>query len=167
MPTAALVIDASPIAELVRRLEAVDGDKREALDGIGGAWVSSTLERFDSGTAPSGTRWKPSLRARQTGGQTLVEHGTLKNSNTYQVVGDDTVEVGTNVPYAAAHQFGVTIEPKSPGGRLRFKLPNGRWVSPKSVTLPARPFLGVDDDDYVTFGEILRDLIAGRTGATP
>lgn len=164
MPTASLIIDPSPIAELVRRLDAVDGDKRSVLDGLGGAWLSSTLERFGSGIAPGGTPWKPSQRARQVGGQTLVEHGTLRDSNTYQVVGDDTVEVGTNVEYATAHQFGVTIKPKSSGGRLRFKLPNGQWVSSKSVTLPARPFLGVDDADYVNFAEILRDHIALRTG---
>lgn len=163
MPTAALVIDASPIAELVRSLDAVDGEKREALDEIGAAWEASTHARFDSGVAPDGTPWKPSLRALQRGGKTLVGMPRLMGSNTHQVDGN-TVEVGTNVEYAAAHQFGVTIKPKSPGGRLRFKLPNGQWAFLKSVTLPARPFLGVGDTDYVTFGEILRDHIARKTG---
>lgn len=164
MPTAILSIDASPLRALAMRLAEVDADRREALQSIGSAWETTTKGRFEKGVAPDGTPWKPSLRAKQQGGQTLVDKARLRNSITSKVVDDDTVEVGTNVKYAAAHQFGVTIVPKSDGGVLRFKLPNGRYVSKKSVTLPARPFIGVNADDYLSWTELLEGFVVDTTG---
>jgi phage gpG-like protein len=49
-----------------------------------------------------------------------------------------SVTIGSDRPYAAIHQFGGIIRPKS-GGRLKFQV-NGQWFSAKQVTIPARPF---------------------------
>lgn len=167
MPTAVLSIDASPLRALALRLAEVDADRRVALQSIGGAWETSTKGRFDKGVAPDGTPWKPSLRARQKGGQTLMDKRHLYSSIHSQVVDDDTVEVSTNREYAAAHQFGVTIVPKSATGVLRFRLPNGQYVSKKSVTLPARPFIGVNADDYLNWTELLEGFVVDTTGGEP
>ena len=166
MPVAMLSIDASPLREVAVRLAAVDADRRAALEAIGAAWETSTKGHFERGVAPDGTPWKPSLRAKQ-GGKTLVDTARLMGSITSKVIDDDTVEVGTNVKYAAAHQFGVTIVPKSQTGLLRFKLPNGRYVSKKSVTLPARPFLGANADDFANWTEILEGFVVDKTGGEP
>ena len=44
------------------------------------------------------------------------------------------------VVYARIHEFGGQIRPKR-ARYLRFKLPEGQWVSTKLVNMPARPYL--------------------------
>lgn len=96
---------------------------------IGEALVVSTRQRFKDEKSPSGEKWDPSNRAVEQGGQTLSDTARLKNSIRYEAT-SDTVFVGTNVKYAAIHQFG------SDGGS--FKRPSG---------VIARPFLGISKED--------------------
>lgn len=122
------------------------GDLEPLMQGMGLYLESATIDRFDQERGPDGRRWKPSLRARQTGGKTLTDSSQLRSSITSQA-GPDSVEVGTNKIYGGIHQFGGTIRPKN-GEYLTFALPGGlgvRWV--KSVTMPARPFLGISSED--------------------
>jgi len=58
----------------------------------------------------------------------------------------NTVKIGTNKVYGAIHQFGGTIKPKA-GKFLVFRL-GGRTVFARSVTIPARPFLGFGAADW-------------------
>ena len=58
--------------------------------------------------------------------------------------------VGTNAKHAATHQFGDqgrTIRARK-AKNLRFQV-GGQWVSKKQVkvNIPARPFLGLSDED--------------------
>lgn len=65
--------------------------------------------------------------------------GDLRRSVNYKVM-DNRVVIGSNLPYAAIHEFGGIIEPtKAP--RLRFKLLDGGWRTSMRVVIPARPFL--------------------------
>ena len=168
MPTASLVIDTSPIAELVRRLEEVDGDKREALDAIGEAWEKTTFDHFETGTAPDGTKWKPSQRVLKGKGKpplkTLILTTQLQRTTHHQVDGD-IVEVGTNTPYAGAHQFGATIQ-RAGAHAVPLVLPEGA-AGGSVIVLPARPFLGFSAEDYANTTEILEGFIEAKTGATP
>ena len=118
---------------LVFRLANVD----PILDNIGRRLVTSTINRFEREHAPDGTPWKPSARAEEEGGQTLTDTARLRQSITHRVRGDG-VEVGTNVVYAAIHQF---------GGQA------GRGLK---TTLPARPYLGVDAGDRRAILRIVR-----------
>jgi len=68
--------------------------------------------------------------------------GRLRGSLTKRVTvsgGRVVAQVGTNVKYAAIHEYGGTIEAKG-GGRLHFVI-GGVHYSPKSVKIPERPFL--------------------------
>lgn len=159
--TAILHIDASPIAALARRLAEVDADRREPLEAIGAAWESSTKARFESGTAPDGSPWKKSERARRDGGKTLVDTARLKGSITHKADGD-TVEVGTNVEYAAAHQFGSQ---RAGAHAVPLHLPSGADPTAGLIILPARPFIGINDDDYATFAEILEGFVEAKVEA--
>lgn len=114
-------------------------------DAIGLSLVTSTQRRFEEGRAPDGSPWPPSLRAKLTGGKTLIDSALLMQSITH-VASDDGVAVGTNAVHAAVHQFGATIVPVA-AGALKFQLPDGRYIMASKVTIPARPFLGLDDDD--------------------
>lgn len=50
------------------------------LTSIGNELITSVSRRFETGTAPDGSRWPESLRARLTGGQTLIKSGRLRDS---------------------------------------------------------------------------------------
>lgn len=164
--TAYFVIDPSSLGELARRLDAVEGDRRAALDAIAKAWESSTRQRFDSSADPEGVPWKPSQRVLNHKGKgvlkTLVESARLKDGITSAVDGD-TVHVGTNIAYASAHQFGATIQ-RSGAHAIPLHLPEGA-AGGSVIVLPARPFLGANDVDMATFSEILEGFIEATTGA--
>ena len=119
---------------------------RPIWDAIGQYGESSTRLRFKNQTDPDGKRWKPSLRAQASGpGRTLIQKARLLRSITHRS-SDRGTAWGTNVIYARVHQDGAVIKPKS-GGSLRFRLPGGNFVSVKQVTIPARPYIGVNADD--------------------
>lgn len=108
---------------------------RPLLAAIGNELVTSVSRRFETGTAPDGSRWPESLRARLTGGQTLIKSGRLRDSiaETGPQLTARSVEVGTNVVYAAIHQFGGTI--------------------------PARPYLGLSDTDERVIQDLTEDWL--------
>ena len=83
-------------------------------------------------------------------------------SLTSQVEGN-VLRVGTNKVYAAVHQFGGTIRPRA-APRLAFRL-GQRLVFAGTVTIPARPFLGISDDDRATILEGFEDFAARATQA--
>lgn len=79
--------------------------------------------------------------------------GDLLNSVRYEA-GSDSVSVIASTPYAAAHQFGATIRPRR-GKALKVR---GRLLA--SVTIPARPYLGLSADDRSEVLDAARDFLA-------
>jgi HK97 gp10 family phage protein len=94
------------------------------------------------------------LEAAVTSAALLVENdakdkapyktGTLKRSIHHETVEKSAqrvvVAVGTNLEYAAIHEFGGIIEAKN-GPYLVFRTGDGEWHSVTSVQMPARPYL--------------------------
>lgn len=123
------------------------------MSAIGTGLVSSTHRRFISQTSPEGQPWaahNPDYKATKRNSRILTESGRLRDSINDQA-GNDWARVGTNVVYAAIHQLGGTIVPKA-ASHLVFRLASG-LVLAKSVTLPARPYLGISDDDEEMIAE--------------
>jgi len=145
-----------------RGLEASARDMKPAIERIGRYLEAATKFRFRMQAGPGGERWTPSRRAVEQGGRTLVDQGHLRDSITYEA-GRDRVEVGTNVPYAPVHQFGASITPKR-ARYLKFRTPDGGFVQTSRVTVPARPFLGIDDRDERRILGILEQVIAEAAG---
>ena len=85
---------------------------------------------------------KERARSVMTAAKPLIDTGRLMKSITYKLRGRHGVAVGTNVVYGAIHQFG------------------GKAGRGHSVTIPARPFLVVQDEDLQEIGEILKRHIA-------
>ncbi len=112
--------------------------------------------RFKHGEGPDGAKWPKSYRAKIQGGQTLRDTKRLQNSITYRAKRRG-VEIGTNVKYAAVHQEGDTIKAKRKK-YLRFKV-GDRWYQKKEVTVPARPFLGINDENIEELKRILNEAI--------
>ena len=93
------------------------------------------------GPAPDGSAWAPNRE-----GRTPILHrtGRLARSIDYAVSGMQAV-VGSGLIYAAIHQFGGTIVPKS-ATALVFSV-GGRVIRAKKVTMPARPYIGLSGED--------------------
>ena len=154
----------------------LDGDTRAMLrrirsfseidkQGINAALAEgareSTLERFKQSKGPDGRRWKTSIRAAQEGGKTLIQSAQLRNS-IHDKSDASGFAVGTNVKYAATHQFGEpgrTIRARKKKA-LRFQV-GGKWVTKKQVriTIPARPFLGLSEDDMQEMKATVEEFI--------
>ena len=134
---------------------------RPLLAAIGNELVTSVSRRFETGTAPDGSRWPESLRVKMTGGLTLVENHRLWDSisDTGAQVSSRSVEIGTNVEYAAIHQFGGAIRARRakalrvPGIGFR------RAVHHPGGTIPARPYLGLSDTDERVIQDLTEDWL--------
>lgn len=129
-------------------------DPSPLLAELGEYGLRSTRARFKTQTAPDGTAWAAlqpwyQMEKRRNKNRILALNGYLRGQMTWQLVGDRTVEIGSNLPYAAVHQFGATIKPRAA------KVLMFRGHVAKSVTIPARPYLGLSDED--------RSEIVGRT----
>lgn len=133
--------------------------KKDLLEQIGARGVFQTQQRFLDQKGPDGQPWKKSLRAIEQSGETLRHKNRLFSSFTFAAT-DSVVEWGTNVIYAGIHHFGGVIKPKSKKA-LAFKGSNGRLNIVKQVTMPARPFLGLNDADRTDITEIVDDWMKG------
>lgn len=96
----------------LRRALPLGGDMTRPMTSIGRVLKTAAQMRFRSTSGPDGREWLQSRRAREEGGQTLSLSRRLRNSLTYAAT-RDSVAVGTNVVYAAIHQFGGIIRAKS------------------------------------------------------
>lgn len=149
------VKDAVVLAALDRML-ASGRNPRPYLDAIGNALAESTRLRFVDGKSPAGAPWAAVLR----GGKPLRDTGAhLMNAVSHRLDSDKSVLVGVPYAWARVHQFGSTITAKM-APYLWFKIGN-RWARKKSVTIPARPFLGVSAADRSAIAGILRSRILG------
>lgn len=140
-------------------LERKMGNTTPIMAAIGTGLVASTTRRFVSQAGPDGAPWAALNSAYASGkrnSRILTESGRLRDSITYKAA-NDSVAVGTNVIYAAIHQFGGTINAKG-GGRLAFFI-GGRMVRPTSVTIEARPYLGVSSEDQVMIGDTVQGFV--------
>ena len=136
----------------------------ELWRAIGEVLVDSTQERFEKEQDPQGNPWPQSLRALVEGGKTLRDTQRLFRSIT-QEAGGTSVAVGTNVEYAGTHQTGGTIRAKTKRG-LRFRRYGAEADTiVKSVTIPRRAFLGLDDGDRQEIIALADEFIADALGS--
>lgn len=156
----AAIDDAEALAAL-DALRAATDDLTPLWADIGDGLVANVAFRFRDGQGPGGVPWKASWRARTSGGQTLIDSGALRTS-IHREADAAGVSVGTNVRYAAVHQFGAVILPRK-AKALRFKA-GGRWRSVKRAVIPARPFLGIDADDRADILRIATDHLHRASG---
>lgn len=152
------------VRRLMRRTKKLsDVDKKGINRALAEGVRTSTKRRFKTTKAPNGEKWEESQRAREENGVTLTDTARLKNS-IKSMTSTSGFAVGTNTIYARTHQFGepgrtVTIQAKTTKG-LVFQV-DGRWIRKKKVTvhvkIPARPFLGLDEEDMHEIKGTLED----------
>lgn len=110
-----------------------------------------------SKTSPDGIPWKPN----RAGTSTLLAAGALLRSIDFLVDGGQAI-IGTGLVYARIHQRGGKIVPKSKKA-LRF-VAGGKVVFARSVTMPARPYMGVSDEDGREIEETASDFVEAILG---
>jgi len=126
-------------------------DRGRLLQSIGVEMEAQTQERFDTQKSPAGDSWKALAQKTRdyyasqgwAARSILVGEGMLRDSVTSEVQGGAyAVLVGAAMEYAAVHQFGATITPKS---KKALYVPGYGYL--KKATIPARPYLGVSTND--------------------
>lgn len=189
-----VTIDSDQLQCALVRIERVINDPTSFWKPVANYLENATRERFASTQAPDGSTWKPSIRALNhatMGGspQTLNDTGRLKNSMA-SIVNGASFQFGTNSEYAAIHQFGGTINHGSrtakvwrkygkDGVKPKFVKQNDRnkiakntietehSIGSYSVTMPARPFLGINTEDEREIEEIAIDWLRIKIGGQP
>jgi phage gpG-like protein len=143
--------------DLEKRIRAF-GDKRGILEAMGAALVSVATLAFRQSSLRA-SAWAP---VKNKGGKSpLYDTGALKHSIRVISADNETVTVGSDRPYAAAHQFGsrpYVIKPRQ--AKALFWPGAGHPV--KQVNhpgLPARPFFPFSADGKVT-AEASRRIIS-------
>lgn len=102
------------VEETKAKLQALLGaiDVEGILDEVTAALLARTRARFLQQVDPDGVPWVPSIaslrRARTgRGGGTLFDTGRLFHSIQAFLIDENTRSIGTDVPYAPKHQFGL------------------------------------------------------------
>lgn len=127
------------------------------LDGLGQLGEMQTKRRIATEkTSPDGTPWRPN----RAGTSILVQQGFLRDSIHHAVEGSSSVRWGSPLVYAGIHQAGGTILPTN-GRFLVFRM-GDRTIFAASVTIPARPYLGISAANRVQMERHLVTMI-GRT----
>jgi phage gpG-like protein len=160
--------DADVLAALERLAQAT-AQPRPALLAIGESMVESTKKRFETSTAPDGSRWAPNSQTTYLGMVNAFGKGNFGKSGRINARGATRVagkkpligatrmlstqinyeadnaglRIGSPMVYAAMQQFGGT----------KAKFPN-LWGD-----IPARPFLGVSESDAVMIVDTVSDYL--------
>lgn len=114
-----------------------NGTSKLALADVGEYLLESTQQRFKDMQAPDGTPWEPlaieTINNKKRKDRILTEEGNLADLLSYQV-NDVELLLGSNLEYAATHQFGRN-------------------------EIPARPFLGLAPFERKEVIAIIQDHI--------
>jgi len=156
------------IQEKIARLR----DRKPLMEILAGDLENAVQSNFRTeGARLPGGKWKelkPATIKRKKGNASiLVGKGNLQNSIARSFNNNEAL-AGTNLPYAAIHQFGGTINmaarseifkrTKNKKGKFK-KLPKdfpkrvlgrGYTFGAYQINIPARPFLAVNEDDWAT-----------------
>lgn len=152
------------VAALTQRLNQLSNVNLRGVNmALSEALRTSTVERFREEKDPEGRRWVASIRAIEEGGQTLSKDSYLRDSIKSEASATGFA-IGTNLEYAATHQFGDegrVIRAKN-GKNLKFKIAGG-WKSIKQVKvdIPKRAFLGISEDDMQEIRATVESVISG------
>lgn len=137
-------------------------------------WSPLTQEIYEETAWEKGmaTRKTPMAGARQAqrsvnklaSAKILQNTGELKKSVVLGPVTANSVEVGSSLVYARIHQLGGEIHPVK-AKALRIPVGSGHFIKLQKVTIPARPFLQLQEADGQTIMRIAEDyLMRGAIG---
>lgn len=152
-PDFEISIDDARLQARLRRLDDRMTNMTPFFEEVGEIIRTSVVKNFEEGgryRSPGDWRggsrkWRPLsvvTLARKRGKKILIDSGALLNSINWQADRQGVV-IGPNRVYAAIHQFG------------------GKAGRGHKVTIPARPYLVVQDEDLEQINDVLEDYLLG------
>lgn len=139
-------------------LTAALGNMPETMGDIGQQMMESTKKRFLAGTDPEGTPWAPNspvTLARKKDPRPLFGESGRLHSQIFFETDQDSVTWGSPAIQAAVMQFGAAqgaFGRTSRGGPIP-------WGN-----IPARPFLGVSEEDRADILDIISEALERAAG---
>ena len=146
--------------------------RRPLMKKLAAVMHNAVDENFEAEGRP---KW---LGIKHRQGRVLRDSGALQNSISERS-DDDTAIVGTNLPYAAIHQFGGPIQKPARTATVRYRSEAGRIlfagrkhanatakqvnIPAHQVDMPARPYLGISAADDKEIREIISDWVIGQS----
>ena len=149
--------------ELIRRMT----DFSEPMQDIGELMVESTRQNFVEGSSPDGVPWAPksqatldayAARKETVSSKPLIGPSRTLSTTVFSQPGTNSVSWGSAMIQAAVMQFGAQAgEFGATIGRDK----NGRefMVSTPWGDIPARPFIGVGEDDETAIVATLEEWL--------
>jgi len=162
--TISVAIDSADVTKLLEGIASRGENLRPAYAVMAETVRTSVVKNFEEGGRP--VAWAKGQKAT---GKTLIESTRLVKSITPKAT-DTYAEVGTNVKYAAIHQFGFdgeeTVRVHMRRQPKRDVADSQSGVRPiaahkRHMNMPARPFLVIQDGDWDTMENDVLDYIAG------
>lgn len=144
-------VDSAEVRRAMGNLVRHSARLQPVFEDIGAALLTSTQQRFEDEEDPEGEEWaelaestqKRRISKRRVRGpdHKLRVSGQLLASLTY--LADNTeLAIGSNKVYAALHQMGGTDD-----------------MPPGPAAVPARPYIGISQDDEDEIGAILTEHV--------
>jgi phage virion morphogenesis protein len=171
------------LSPTLNRLVTTAENPAEIMSDVAGYLLVSTQQRFESEAGPDGQKWQPlkartasarAGRGRKKRGSDHILRDTVRLYNSLSTSSDsESATVGTNVEYAAIHQFGGVIKQGERTQKLSLKRIRGSkkvrfvkagtkgatehdvTIGAREITIPARPYLGINDADRIEIGTII------------
>ncbi|WEO73777.1 phage virion morphogenesis protein [Agrobacterium vitis] len=171
------------LSPTLNRLVTISENPAEVMGDVAAYMLTSTQQRFEREIGPDGQKWQPlkgrtasarAGRGRKLRGSDHILRDTGRLYNSLTSSADATsATVGTNVEYAAIHQFGGVIKQGERTQKLSLKRIRGSkkvrfvkagtkgaiereaTIGARDITMPARPYLGINDADRDEIGTII------------
>lgn len=134
------------VSPALARLAGTAKNPEPVLRAMGTTFKSITEGNFNSvGAAYRPVPWRPK---RDGTASILQSRNPVLSKSFHLTVSNTKATLANPMRYAAIHQFGGVIRPKT-AKALRF-FSGGKWYTVKKVTIPARPFFPVTPDGKLT-----------------
>lgn len=177
MATITVTLEDKSIIDAFNRLQRASRNMTPAMRVIAGILHDRAEQNFAEQRGPDGNEWeklKPVRNKRRKNPKILIDTGRLKNSIAMQA-GADFARIGTNIAYAAIHQFGGTIQRVAYSSlsalamKKRKRVGKGE-VAAHAINIPARPYMpflgtklqaGVEDEILETLRRHLGGALDG------
>lgn len=150
-----ITMDVTGLEGILKTLRPIfDFEPTELMTAIAALGESQTRRRIsEEKTAPDGTPWQPNSQ----GTPILVETGQHLLYSVAWTASASEAEWGAAWEHAHVHQNGMVIVPKQ-AKALAFQL-GGKTVTAKSVTIPARPFVGLSAENEQEILDLVTDVL--------
>lgn len=150
-----ITVDVTGLEAVLKTLRPIfDFEPTELMSDIASLGESQTRRRIsEEKTAPDGTPWEPNNQ----GTPILVETGQHLLYSLAWTASASEAEWGAAWEHAHVHQNGAVIVPKN-AKALVFQL-GGKTVTAKSVTIPARPFVGLSAENEQEILDLVTDVL--------